>query len=45
MPQAYVEIVFDNSDGRFPVEKDEIRLRRTIGKNKDEFHLDRKHIK
>jgi hypothetical protein len=27
------------------IDRDEVRLRRTIGKNKDEFHLDRKHIK
>ncbi|KAL6760775.1 RecF/RecN/SMC [Haematococcus lacustris] len=44
VPQAYVEIVFDNSDGRFPVDREEVRLRRTIGRNKDEYHLDRKHI-
>eukprot|EP00887_Chlorella_sp_A99_P005387 scaffold1.g5387.t1 len=36
---AYVEVVFDNSDGRLPV-----RLRRTIGLKKDEFYLDKKHI-
>ncbi|CAG9460585.1 unnamed protein product [Pedinophyceae sp. YPF-701] len=40
---AYVEIVFDNSDGRLPVDRDEVRVRRTIGPRKDEFHLDRKH--
>jgi structural maintenance of chromosome 3 (chondroitin sulfate proteoglycan 6) len=28
---AFVEIVFDNSDGRLPVEGDEVVLRRTIG--------------
>jgi structural maintenance of chromosome 3 (chondroitin sulfate proteoglycan 6) len=31
---AYVEIVFDNSDGRFPIEKDEVTLRRSIGLKK-----------
>lgn len=25
---AYVEIIFDNSDGRFPIESDEVILRR-----------------
>eukprot|EP01091_Cochliopodium_minus_P018569 TRINITY_DN7562_c0_g2_i1.p1 TRINITY_DN7562_c0_g2~~TRINITY_DN7562_c0_g2_i1.p1 ORF type:complete len:1104 (+),score=513.18 TRINITY_DN7562_c0_g2_i1:23-3313(+) len=40
---AYVEIVFDNSDGRFPVDKDEVTLRRTIGLKKDEYFLNRKH--
>ncbi|KAF5830766.1 putative chromosome associated protein [Dunaliella salina] len=44
VPQAYVEVVFDNTDGRFPVDRDEVRLRRTIGRNKDEYHLDRRHI-
>ena len=99
---AYVEVVFDNSDGRFPVrrpapstlavhaagqrclafalrlcasragrahaaappplppqqqlqqhsrhlrapqiDRDEVRLRRTIGAKKDEYHLDKKHV-
>ena len=41
---AFVEIVFDNSDGRLPIEKDEVRLRRTIGLKKDEYQLDRKSI-
>jgi structural maintenance of chromosome 3 (chondroitin sulfate proteoglycan 6) len=39
---AYVEIIFDNSDGRFPTGKDELILRRTIGLKKDEYSLDRK---
>lgn len=41
---AYVEIVFDNSDGRFPTGKDELVLRRTIGLKKDEYSLDRKSV-
>lgn len=41
---AFVEIVFDNSDNRIPVDRDEIRLRRTIGLKKDEYYLDKKHI-
>ncbi|XVF47055.1 hypothetical protein PTKIN_Ptkin03bG0078400 [Pterospermum kingtungense] len=41
---AYVEIVFDNSDNRIPVDKEEVRLRRTIGLKKDEYFLDGKHI-
>ncbi len=28
---AYVEIIFDNSDGRFSVDSDEVVLRRTVG--------------
>lgn len=39
---AYVEIVFDNSDGRFPTGKDEVTIRRTIGLKKDEYSLDKR---
>jgi structural maintenance of chromosome 3 (chondroitin sulfate proteoglycan 6) len=41
---AYVEIVFDNRDGRLPVDTEDVVLRRTIGVKKDEFFLNRKHI-
>jgi hypothetical protein len=27
------------------IDKDEVRLRRTIGARKDEFSIDRKHVK
>jgi chromosome segregation ATPase len=39
-----VEIVFDNSDNRFPTGREELILRRTIGlkKDKDEYSLDKK---
>ncbi|KAL6247558.1 Structural maintenance of chromosomes protein 3 [Rhinocladiella similis] len=40
---AYVEVIFDNSDGRFPTGNDELILRRTIGLKKDEYSLDRKN--
>lgn len=40
---AYVEIIFDNSDERFPTGKPEVVLRRTIGIKKDEYTLDRKN--
>jgi len=40
---AYVEIIFDNTDERFPTGKDEVILRRTIGNKKDEYSLDRKN--
>ncbi|KAF2665478.1 putative chromosome segregation protein SudA [Microthyrium microscopicum] len=40
---AYVEVIFDNSDGRFPNNKPELILRRTIGHKKDEYSLDRKN--
>lgn len=41
---AFVEIVFDNSDNRIPVDRELVRLRRTIGVKKDEYFLDKKHI-
>lgn len=41
---AYVEIVFDNSDFRFPTQKAEFILRRTIGLKKDEYSIDRKTV-
>lgn len=37
---AYVEIIFDNADGRFPISKGEISIRRTIGLKKDDYSLD-----
>ena len=37
-----MEIVFDNSDNRFPTGHDEVILRRTIGQKKDEYSLDKK---
>lgn len=40
---AYVEIIFDNSDERFPTGRDEVVLRRTIGLKKDEYSIDRKN--
>ncbi|KAL8744618.1 MAG: hypothetical protein Q9184_007977, partial [Pyrenodesmia sp. 2 TL-2023] len=40
---AFVEIIFDNSDDRFPTGKTEVVIRRTIGMKKDEYSLDRKN--
>jgi len=40
---AFVELVFDNSDQRLPVDRDEVRLRRTIGVKKDDYSLDGRH--
>ncbi|OTA93275.1 hypothetical protein M434DRAFT_395835 [Hypoxylon sp. CO27-5] len=39
---AYVEVIFDNSDDRFPTGNKEVILRRTIGLKKDEYSVDRK---
>ncbi|SNX83976.1 probable SMC3 - required for structural maintenance of chromosomes [Melanopsichium pennsylvanicum] len=39
---AFVEIVFDNSDNRFPTNANQVILRRTIGLKKDEYSIDRK---
>lgn len=41
---AYVELVFDNSDNRIPIEREEVTLRRSIGLKKDEYFLDSKHV-
>eukprot|EP00940_MAST-03C_sp_MAST-3C-sp2_P002423 g2423.t1 len=41
---AFVEIIFDNSDGRLPVDKKEVVLRRAIGVKKDEYFLNRRHV-
>lgn len=41
---AYVEIIFDNSDGRLPIDKDEIYLRRVIGSKKDNYFLNKKMV-
>jgi structural maintenance of chromosome 3 (chondroitin sulfate proteoglycan 6) len=41
---AYVEIIFDNTDGRLSVDSDEVVLRRTVGLKKDEFFLNRKRV-
>ncbi|PNW77651.1 hypothetical protein CHLRE_10g445650v5 [Chlamydomonas reinhardtii] len=41
---AWVEVVFDNTDGRFPIDRSEVRLRRTINAKKDDYTLDKKHI-
>jgi len=41
---AFVEVVFDNADGRMAVDGDEVVLRRTIGLKKDEFFLNRKRV-
>lgn len=41
---AYVEIIFDNSDNRLPIEKDEIVLRRVIGAKKDQYFLNKKMV-
>eukprot|EP00968_Pinguiococcus_pyrenoidosus_P002811 scaffold149_cov315-Pinguiococcus_pyrenoidosus.AAC.149 len=42
---AFVELIFDNSDGRIAVDGDEIVLRRTVGLKKDEFFLNRRRVR
>lgn len=42
--QAWVEIVFDNSDGRFPTCGDEVVIRRTSSPRADSYLLDGKPI-
>lgn len=41
---AYVEMIFDNTDGRLPSDRDEVALRRMVGLKKDEYVLDRKNV-
>ncbi|KAK1070015.1 Structural maintenance of chromosomes protein 3 [Friedmanniomyces endolithicus] len=40
---AYVEVIFNNDDQRFPTDTPEVVLRRTIGQKKDEYSLNRKN--
>ncbi|KAK3868325.1 hypothetical protein Pcinc_026274 [Petrolisthes cinctipes] len=41
---AYVEIIFDNTDGRIPIDERKVRLRRTIGTKKDQFFCNKKKM-
>ena len=41
---AFVEIAFDNTSRRFPLDMDEVKLRRTIGSKKDQYHLNGKIV-
>ena len=41
---ASVELLFDNSDSRFPIDSSLVSLKRTIGMKKDEYFLDHKHM-
>ena len=41
---AFVEIIFDNSDGRLPIDKDEVFLRRVIGGKKDNYFLNKRMV-
>eukprot|EP00794_Sanderia_malayensis_P002478 gene2478-2853_t len=41
---AFVEIIFDNSDNRIPIDKEEVSLKRVIGSKKDQYFLDKKNV-
>ncbi|CAF1148950.1 unnamed protein product, partial [Adineta ricciae] len=41
---AYVEIIFDNSDSRIMIDKAEVAVRRQISGKKDNYFLDRKVV-
>uniref|UniRef100_A0A6A7FP57 Structural maintenance of chromosomes protein 3 n=1 Tax=Hirondellea gigas TaxID=1518452 RepID=A0A6A7FP57_9CRUS len=41
---AFVEIIFDNADGRIPIDKNDVCLRRVIGAKKDQYFLNRKAV-
>ena len=40
---GFVELTFDNTSRRIPIDMDEVSLRRSIGLQKDEFFINRKH--
>ena len=41
---ASVEVIFDNSDMRFPMEKETVSIRRSIGMKKDDYFLNSRHM-
>jgi len=41
---AYVEIIFDNSDNRLPIDDPLVALRRQIGVKKDQYYLNKKIV-
>lgn len=41
---AFVEIVFDNSDGRLPLESSAVTIRRQISTKKDEYFVNSKKV-
>jgi structural maintenance of chromosome 3 (chondroitin sulfate proteoglycan 6) len=41
---GFVEIIFDNSDSRFPIYREEVFLRRVIGAKKDQYFLNKKMV-
>lgn len=41
---AFVELLFDNTDRRLPITKDEVSLRRIIGQKKDQYFIDKKIV-
>lgn len=41
---ACVEIILDNSDGRLPIEKTTVSIKRVLDDKKDEFSIDGKHV-
>ncbi len=41
---AFVEIIFDNSDNRLPIDKSEVAIKRAIGMKKDQYFLDKKVV-
>jgi len=41
---AFVEIHFDNTEKRLPLESQEVRFRRNIGLKKDEYYVNERHV-
>ena len=42
---GFVEIIFDNKDGRLPTDKEEVAIKRAIGMKKDQYFLDKKVVR
>lgn len=40
---ASVELIFDNSDHRFPADRDVVSIKRTVGTKKDEYFVNQVH--
>lgn len=41
---AFVEMIFDNTGSRIPIDSNEVSIKRAIGAKKDSYYLDKKHV-
>ena len=42
--QGFVEVILDNTDGRLPLDSEEVTLRRAVGLKKDEYFMNLKRV-